>query len=317
MRRYLLSVFPAIAMLLAVACGSGNGETSAGPEAAEQPTPAPTVRPDRLPLIEGPASPGGFKAILGTADLGVGRNRMGFVLVSPKGFVTEPQVSVSSAFYATDEAEGQPGEVTSGVYQPWPYGQRGMYTAWLDFHSAGRWGIDIGLSVGDGSEETAKLFFQVEQSPAAPAVGAPAVSSKTKTVADVGSPEDLATGSLHDPDLYQTSLDDALSSGLPTVVVFASPAFCANAVCGPQAETLQQIKNAYKGRANFIHVDFYDNPEEIQGDLDRARISPVVLDWRLPSIEWTFVIDRQGTITARFEAFATLDEVERAFLETL
>jgi peroxiredoxin len=125
------------------------------------------------------------------------------------------------------------------------------------------------------------------------------------------------TGSLQDPDLYQTTIEQAVVSGEPTVVVFASPAFCTNAVCGPQIEVLQQLKAKYRGQANFIHVDFYDNPEEIQGDLDRARISPVVLEWRLPSIEWTFVIDRQGAITARFEAFATLDEVEEAFLEAL
>ena len=32
----------------------------------------------------------------------------------------------------------------------------------------------------------------------------------------------------------------------------------------------------------------------------------------LPSIEWTFVIDGDGTVTARFEGFATLSEVEAA-----
>ena len=113
------------------------------------------------------------------------------------------------------------------------------------------------------------------------------------------------------------TIAEAVESGLPTVVVFASPAFCTNAVCGPQIEVLQQLKDKYKGQANFIHVDFYENPHEIQGDLERAVISSVVREWRLPSIEWTFVIDRQGTITARFEAFATLNEVERAFLQDL
>ena len=94
------------------------------------------------------------------------------------------------------------------------------------------------------------------------------------------------------------------------MAVFASPAFCTNAVCGPQLDVLQELKNAHADRANFVHVDFYDNPHEIQGDLDRARISPAVRDWKLPSIEWTFVIDSAGIVTARFEGFATYDEVE-------
>ena len=117
--------------------------------------------------------------------------------------------------------------------------------------------------------------------------------------------------------MYQADGTGRRPEGRPLVVVFASPAFCTNAVCGPQIEVLQQLKDKYKGQANFIHVDFYENPHEIQGDLERAVISSVVREWRLPSIEWTFVIDRQGMITARFEAFATLNEVERAFLQDL
>ena len=132
----------------------------------------------------------------------------------------------------------------------------------------------------------------------------------TRTIDEVGSLAELTTGSLQDPDLYRISLDEAIENGKPTVVVFASPAFCTNAVCGPQLDVLQELKNAHADRANFVHVDFYDNPHEIQGDLDRARISPAVRDWKLPSIEWTFVIDSAGIVTARFEGFATYDEVE-------
>ena len=88
-------------------------------------------------------------------------------------------------------------------------------------------------------------------------------------------------------------------------------------MCGPQVEVLQQIKDLHKGRANFVHVDFYDNPHEIQGDLERGRVSPVVREWGLPSIEWTFVIDGQGVVVARFEGFATFEEVESALLKVL
>jgi hypothetical protein len=97
----------------------------------------------------------------------------------------------------------------------------------------------------------------------------------------------------------------------------ASPAFCINAVCGPQVEVLSELEDKYKGRANFIHVDIYDNPQEIQGDLNRGRLSPPVVEWRLPSTEWSFVIDASGIITARFESFATLQEVEDALKPAL
>ena len=262
-------------------------------------------------------SPDGLKAILGTADLGVGPNRVGFVLTSPEGFVTEPTATVSSKYYGSAGSEGESRESGVATYQPWPYGNRGLHTLWLEFDQAGAWGIDIAIEGPGGAVRTAQLFFDVLDSPSSPAVGAPAVSSVTKTVDDVDSLSQLSTGSLLDPELYQTTIADSLASGVSSVIVFASPAFCANAVCGPQVDVLQQLKDRYRGQANFIHVDFYDNPDEIQGDLSRARLSPAVLEWRLPSIEWTFVIDAQGAVSARFEAFATFEEVEEALLRVL
>jgi len=101
------------------------------------------------------------------------------------------------------------------------------------------------------------------------------------------------------------------------VVVFATPAFCVTATCGPQVQVVSQIKDRFQDQANFIHVDFYDNPEEIQGDLNLARLSPTVIEWGLPSNEWSFVLDREGMISARFEAFATLDELRQAIERVL
>ena len=132
---------------------------------------------------------------------------------------------------------------------------------------------------GDGSSRQVQLYFEVMEAASAISVGSPAVRSRNKTRDDVQSLSELTTGSLHDPDLYQMTVADAVTSGLPTVIVVASPAFCTNAVCGPQVEVLQELKNKFKGQANFIHVDFYDNPQEIQGDLSTARLSPIVAEW--------------------------------------
>ena len=318
-------------LLMAFACApeASAPETSPTASAREaQPTPAapealqvteeqdgrqPPARPDRVPLIKGPRSKDGLQAILGTADLGVGRSRIGFVLTSPRGFVAEPDVQITSRLASSNEVR----QTVEARFQPWPYGTRGLYAAFLDFDVPGEWTIDIAVNGDDGPVGNAELTFPVHDSPLTPRVGDMAVTSVTRTVVDVESLAELTTGSLQDPDLYQTSLAEAVSSGVPTVVVFASPAFCTNEVCGPQVDVLQALKNEYKGKANFVHVDFYDNPDEIQGDLDKARISPAVLEWKLPSIEWTFVVDGQGTVISRFEGFATYDEVEEALRRVL
>ncbi len=312
--RLCAAVLAAAALL--AACGGREPAERPGMEAApgESAAMAEDARPDMEPLITGPRSEDGLQAILGTGDLAVGVNRVGFVLTSPDGIVTGP-VTVTSGYEGPEG--GGVSETAEMVFQPWPYGTRGLHTAELRFDRAGTWKLDISTPAPDGSASRAELSFEVAEATAAPANGAPAPLTESKTIDDVDSLDQITTGSLQDPDLYRVSLDEAVRSGLPTVVVFASPAFCINAVCGPQVEVLTQLKDKYSGRANFVHVDFYDNPAEIQGDLDKGVISPAVVEWGLPSIEWTFVIDRKGVVATRFEAFATFEEVEAALLDAL
>jgi predicted transcriptional regulator len=116
---------------------------------------------------------------------------------------------------------------------------------------------------------------------------------------------------------------EALFSGNPTVIVFAAPSFCTSPTCGPQVDTIVELKDAYLGEASFIHVEIYDNPDEIQGDLSRGVLSPFVNDWGLDSVphyrneSWVFVLGRDGRITHRFEGYATFEELEVALLQVL
>ena len=60
---------------------------------------------------------------------------------------------------------------------------------------------------------------------------------------------------------------------------------------------------------NFLHVEVYDNPNEIQGNLNNALISQPILDWNLPSEPWTFLIDSNQIISSKFEGFISEDEL--------
>ena len=300
MRFLLLSVGTMLFAATIASC-SGSSSDITGAE--------PPPRPDDGELIKGPISEDGIKIILGTADVAVGTNRMAFVIDSPQSLITAPYATVVSRHLENDDGAG---ETAMAVFRPWPYGARGTYTTQLTFDVAGRWQMDVTVVDESGGNRSAQLSFQVAEETEAPNVGAPAVLSDSKTLADVADIGELTSGFLQDPDLYQTTIANAVGSGMPTVIVMANPIFCINAVCGPQVEVLQQLKDKFSGQANFIHVDFYDNPDEIQGDLTRARISPTVLEWRLPSPEWSFVVGRDGNIAARFEAFATFDELDEA-----
>ena len=303
MRSRLLASAAVLSTTLIAACSGFSSDTTSTDL---------TPRPDEVELIEGLPSDDGTQIILGTPDVAVGTHRMAFVLQSEQDLVRAPYATVVSRHLSEGDAAGRRGETAQAVFRPWPYEIRGSYTTQLTFDVAGRWQIDVTVMDESGHSRSAQLSFQVDEATKAPDVGVVAAASENKTLADFEDIGELTTGSLRDPDLYRTTIADAIGSGMPTVIVMASPAFCINAVCGPQVEVLQQLKDKYKGRANFIHVDLYDNPYEIQGDLSRARISPTVLEWRLPSAEWSFVVDRDRKVAARFESFATFDELDQA-----
>ena len=265
-----------------------------------------SFRPDKIPLYYGPKSETGYQAILATSDLSLGDNRFGFVITTPSGFLTLPKVQIKVWLTGSRKETLKSDEA---IFQKWPYGNRGLYTTILNFDHIGEWQADIDiLSIEDGHTKIS-LNFNVDRTTDAPNVGDIAIPSSNRTIEDVVDIKELTTGSLRDKDLYAITIANSLESNIPSVVVFASPAFCLNAVCGPQVEVLQSLKTTFGEGASFIHIDFYDNPREIQGDLTRAIISPTVREWGLPSSEWTFMIDEHGRVTNRFEGFANYNEL--------
>ena len=153
--------------------------------------------------------------------------------------------------------------------------------------------------------------------------GAVPPASQTKTLASEGTLKTLTTDYSPDLDLYLVSVDDAIEQPKPAVVVFSSPAFCTTPTCGPQAETLSELQDAHPDAANFIHVEIYDNPHEIQGDLEKAEIAEAVREWgfdRIPhwfNESWTYILDSDGRIHEKFEGYVTLEELEETLQEVL
>ena len=113
---------------------------------------------------------------------------------------------------------------------------------------------------------------------------------------------------------------DAITESKPAVIVFATPAFCTSPTCGPQVDTVSELKDAYPRDANYIHVEIYDNPHEIQGDLERARLSSAVEEWKFDQVSdwfnesWTYVLDAHGNVHQKYEGFVSWEELEEALL---
>ncbi|MCH7738163.1 MAG: hypothetical protein IH872_12280 [Chloroflexi bacterium] len=298
--RLLIPALAMVAIALLVACGSS------APTAAPRPTTA-------------PADPNAIIPILATTVLEVGEQRLAFLLTTSKGLIKTPTALVTAVYL---DGDGPPGPTMEAAFNPWPYGIRGSYSTYVNFDRAGRWRLDVQVDNPDGNDQVQFEVEVLERSPV-PALGSRALLSISKTLAGHGPIEQITTDYSPDPDLYQLTIKDAVENSLPTVVVFASPAFCTSPTCGPQVDTVTELKGRHPGQANFIHVEIYDNPAEIQGNLNRAEIFSVVEDWGLTSIEdyfnesWVFILDADGLIDDRFEGFATLDELDAALMKVL
>ncbi|MEZ4501800.1 MAG: hypothetical protein R3C39_04175 [Dehalococcoidia bacterium] len=253
--------------------------------------------------------------ILGTPDLGVGSQRVTFVLSDETGLVRTPAVRVRTYFFADGPrgVAGEPLADTLARFYEFPEGIRGLYSTTLEFDRSGTWGIEAGVAQPNGSLETTLFTFEVAQAPETPAVGELAPRSHNRTSEDTP-PEELTTGVDFDAGLYRLTIDDAIALGRPTVVVFASPGFCTNALCGPQVELVSALRTVYGPEASYVHVELYENPSEIRsGGLEVARRTPVLEEWGLTSDEWTFILDGDGVVRARFEGFAPMAELVPAF----
>ncbi len=303
MRAALLVIASALMVMALVGCGGS----------APEPPPAESVA---APVIQVPTvDPGGteIQSHLATKVLEVGTQRVAFLLNTQKALIKAPQVSILVA--PVDESG--PAIGITADYNAWPYGVRGSYVAPVYFQSPGDYRLTV-MPVGGEVSGEAVINVTVAADSPIPSIGEAAPASETKTLNGATEVTDLTTSYEPDNELYRMSVAEAVASGKPSVVVFATPAFCTSPTCGPQVDTVSELRAEHPDAANYIHVELYDNPDEIQGDLSRAELVSAADEWGFTQIpgwtneSWVFVLDGDGIVRQRFEGFATLAELEAA-----
>ncbi|MDA0302384.1 MAG: hypothetical protein O2822_07645 [Chloroflexi bacterium] len=290
-----------LAALVLAACGP-SASTSGDPFGSAYPT----VRDQAT----------GITAILGTPDLGVGTFRVAIALSDRSGLVRFPSLVFESRRSGSAAPE-PPVERTEAAFHAFPDGIRGLHSTAMTFDRAGDWTISASVPRPDGSTALISIPVTIAERASAPVIGSSAPKSKNRTARDVPSLDHLTTGTEPDAALYQHRVADSIAAGRPLVVIFTSPAFCTTPLCGPQVEEASDLVKQYGDRVGFVHIDLFENPHEIKGDLSRAKRSPLLKDWGLRTDQWTFVIGADGRVAARFEAFAPRAELERAITRAL
>jgi hypothetical protein len=226
-----------------------------------------------------------------------------------------------------------------GTVESHSAGELGVHVADVNFDMAGMWGLETTGTV-DGSElEKQPITFSVREKPESPAIGAPAPRSVQQTLADVTDIRELDTSEEPIPEMHDTTIADAVTSGVPTVIAFATPAFCVSQLCGPVKEIIDGVYAAYKDQAHFVHVEPYflaearagkalcpipvmnvsyaASPQEGCPTVPADQLPPADQSWNLSTEPWVFVVDKDGNVAAKFEAAFSEQELEDALLAVL
>jgi hypothetical protein len=185
---------------------------------------------------------------------------------------------------------------------------KGLYVAYLRFDAAGAWIAEITAQRQPLLPTVSRVPLRVSATTTTPTVGQPAPRSRNPTAHDVPDASYIDSGQPPD-DMHELSIADAIAQHRPALVVFATPAFCQSATCGPQVHAVLQLEPSYRDRLAFIHVEVF---EDFKPDPSRMHLSTTMREWNLQTEPWVYLIDRDGVIRAAFEAVAATDEIRAA-----
>ena len=131
-----------------------------------------------------------------------------------------------------------------------------------------------------------------------------------KSAADVGGNLRMISSAPHpNPAFYHQTLAQALATGKPTMLLFATPLFCQTRLCGPSYDVMDHLQQRYGSALNYVHVEVYTglpNPAETNWQLD-----PAMAAFGLQTEPWLFLIDKTGTIVYRVEGLFTEGEIDQ------
>jgi hypothetical protein len=294
----------AVAALSLAACsGSASAPTSTplvlgGPVGSGAGASAPSI----IPIL-----------ISNSGELVPGKDRLLFSFIDARNNpVGAPDRTAKITVYDLARDASKPVSSAVGTFVWAIENERGVYVATVDFPEAGTYAADFTTAVGGGPAETIRMTFDVEATSPVVQVGARAPASKTPTAADVGG--DLArisTDPKPDPAFYRTSIDQALATDEPFVVIFATPRFCVSAQCGPTLDRIKPFPAKYP-TVDFIHVEPYQLTYA-NGQLQPVLTAPapslapaltpsdVTNAWGLLTEPWVFVVDKTGIVRGSFE----------------
>jgi hypothetical protein len=266
--------------------------------------------PDIVPIIQ-------------SSLLAVGPNRFLYNVLDPTfRQLAAPEATSSVVFYALERDPTTPASTQEASYLSSGLG-RGLYRANVGFDCAGEWGAEIAFELPDGSTARQRVRFEVLPHGTTPAIGAPAPRSESPTARTAAELAAISSDPHPWPPAYDTSVAEAVTSGRPSLIFFATPGFCQSGYCGPTVELVKSVAREYEDEVDLVTVEPYElraTSNGLQPALDEdGHLRPVAAarDYGIPVEPYLFVVDAAGDVFARFEGIVGADELRAALEDVL
>ncbi len=182
---------------------------------------------------------------------------------------------------------------------------RGVYVTDVVLDQAGAWQGRVLTR-----HQAVSLALEVNALPSAPPIASSAPRFPSPTPANTLGVDPICTRQPPCP-LHAVSLSNVIGTGVPAVVLFATPALCQTGYCGPVLDELLAVKDHYPDMA-FVHVEIYNSDTGVV-------LAPTVRAWHgpganppaLPGEPFLFTVDPRGQIVGRLDGAFGREEISQ------
>ncbi|MDP9312586.1 MAG: thioredoxin family protein [Chloroflexota bacterium] len=297
----------AVVLTLALLIGCGQATTGGFGDVANQPHEHTDDAAHTNQQAAASTDMQALQPVLATSELVVGPNRLALGLLENNVPIKDAaQTKVHVRYYKLNGNQATLVAEEEARYFGEGLGDRGTFIVNPAFDTAGTWGLEVVAERPGQSATNHRMSLDVQAKGNAVVVGAPAPQSKTPTERDVADLQQITSDSEPDARLYRMSVAEAVTSGKPSLILFATPGYCQTAVCGPGVDVLSKLVDTFGDKINPVHVEVYQLP------YDAGKQVPAMAEWGLRTEPWLFLVDKDGKIVNRYEGGITFDELEPA-----
>ena len=225
-------------------------------------------------------------------------------------------------FYALERDPVAPVARGGAVYLSSGLG-RGLYRTEVDFDCVGEWGAEVFVQGADGEWASERLRFTVFPVGDTPAIGEPGLLSDSLTAATPEEAALISTDQYPYLPAYDKTVAETVTSGRPSLVFFATPAFCQTGFCGPTVELVKSVAREHPDQLEFVNVEPYalhmteNGLQPLLSEEGQLQPVPAALEWGIPVEPYLFLLDAEGDVFAKFEGVVGGDELRAAVEDVL